>query len=131
MDLEAGHVIVAATKAKTASRRIVPIQPNLREWLAAARKEEGPVCELANMSNEIHDIVVRINERRAEPFRWRQNGLRHSWVSYRLAQIQNADQVALEAGNSRQMIFKHYRELVRAEEAKKWFGIEPEADARR
>ena len=128
VDLEAGHVIVAATKAKTASRRIVPIQPNLREWLAAARKEEGPVCELANMSNEIHDIVVRINERRAEPFRWRQNGLRHSWVSYRLAQIQNADQVALEAGNSRQMIFKHYRELVRAEEAKKWFGIEPEAD---
>jgi integrase len=125
VDLEAGHVIVAATKAKTASRRIVPISPNLRAWLAGARKEEGPVCELANMSNEIHDIVVKINERRPEPFQWKQNGLRHSWVSYRLAQTQNADQVALEAGNSRQMIFKHYRELVRPAEALEWFNITP------
>jgi hypothetical protein len=35
--------------------------------------------------------------------------------------------VALEAGNSPQMIFGHYRELVRAADAEKWFGITPEA----
>ena len=35
-------------------------------------------------------------------------------------------QVALEAGNSPQIIFKNYRELVRPAEAKAWFGIEPE-----
>lgn len=40
------------------------------------------------------------------------------------------NQVALEAGNSAAIIFKHYRELVRAEEAKRWFEIEPEADGK-
>ena len=62
---------------------------------------------------------------------WKKNALRHSFISYRVADIQNVNQVALEAGNSAAILFKHYRELVRAEEAKKWFGIEPEADARR
>jgi hypothetical protein len=31
----------------------------------------------------------------------------------------------MEAGNSPQMIFKHYRELVRPNEAKAWFGLMP------
>jgi hypothetical protein len=41
--------------------------------------------------------------------------------------VPNTAQVALEAGNSPQMIFGHYRELVRAMDAEKWFGITPEA----
>jgi len=52
---------------------------------------------------------------------------RQSGLGYRLAAVQNTAQVALEAGNSPQMIFGHYRELVRAMDAEKWFGITPEA----
>ena len=51
--------------------------------------------------------------------------MRHSYCSYRLADIKNAAQVALEAGNSPQMIFQHYRGLVTDVEAKRWFSIEP------
>ena len=40
-------------------------------------------------------------------------------------QSRNLAQVALEAGNSPQMIFKHYRELVRPKEAETWFAIVP------
>ena len=58
-------------------------------------------------------------------FGWKHNALRHSFISYRVADIQNVAQVALEAGNSPQMIFKHYRELVRPAEAKAWFAIGP------
>ena len=36
-----------------------------------------------------------------------------------------ADQVALEAGNSPSIIFKHYRELTTEEQAEKWFSIMP------
>jgi hypothetical protein len=64
-------------------------------------------------------------------------GLRHSFISYRLAAIQNTAQVALEAGNSPQMIFRHYRaclaavrrrqELVTEKAAKAWFAITPDA----
>ena len=60
-----------------------------------------------------------------EPFAWKHNALRHSFISYRLAAIQNTAQVALEAGNSPQMIFRHYRELVRPADAEKWFAVTP------
>jgi hypothetical protein len=53
--------------------------------------------------------------------------LRHSYASYRLAAIQNAAQVALEMGNSSEIVFKHYRELVKPEAALKWFSIFPES----
>ena len=48
-----------------------------------------------------------------------------SFISYRIADVKSADQVALEAGNSPSIIFKHYRELTTEEQAEKWFGILP------
>ncbi len=60
-----------------------------------------------------------------EPFVWKHNGLRHSFISYRIADIKNVAQVALEAGNSPQIIFSNYRELVRPVDAQKWFSIVP------
>ena len=56
---------------------------------------------------------------------WKQNVLRHSFISYRLAEIQDVNRVALEAGNSPQMIFRHYRELATPQQAKTWFAIVP------
>jgi hypothetical protein len=38
--------------------------------------------------------------------------------------------VTLEAGNSPQMIFQHYRELVRPADAKTWFSIAPEKEGK-
>ena len=58
-------------------------------------------------------------------FSWKHNALRHSFISYRVAQIQNVAQVALEAGNSPRMVFSNYRELVRPVDAEKWFGVTP------
>ena len=61
---------------------------------------------------------------------WKKNALRHSFISYRVADTQNVNQTALECGNSPSIIFKHYRELVRPAEATKWFGIAPDADGK-
>jgi hypothetical protein len=58
---------------------------------------------------------------------WKHNALRHSFISYRVATVKNVAQVALEAGNSPEMIFEHYRELVTAEAAKGWFAVTPKA----
>ena len=60
-----------------------------------------------------------------QPCPWKKNALRHSYISYRVAEVQDVPKVALEAGNSGQMIFQHYRELVQAKDAKEWFGIMP------
>lgn len=126
---------IRAGTAKTASRRVIPILPNLRKWLAGNWPESGKVSAYVNMVEQFVELVRRVNEERGkraaknggefEPFKWKHNALRHSFISYRVAQIQNVAQVALEAGNSPGMIFKHYRELVRPAEAKQWFGIVP------
>ena len=130
-----GIIELQAAKAKTASRRTVPIVDNLRKWLLPYRQASGPVCKYRNMAFEIDELVKRINKRReenkvTEKFVWKHNALRHSFISYRVADIQNVNQVALEAGNSPQMIFKHYRELVRPKDAKTWFSITPGKDGK-
>ena len=60
-------------------------------------------------------------------FKWQHNGLRHSFISYRVATVSNVAQVALEAGNSPAIIFRNYRELVTPQDAKAWFAITPES----
>ena len=63
--------------------------------------------------------------------KWKHNALRHSYVSYRVADGGDVNRTALECGNSPQMIFSNYRELVTPEEAKLWFSIVPQSSRSR
>ena len=128
--MEEGFIEVKAAKAKTASRRLVPIPDNLKQWLTPCRKAAGPVCAYANMTVQLLALAQAVDKKLKEgdpaaKFFWKHNALRHSYISYRVADIKNVAQVALEAGNSSQMIFQHYRELVRPDAAKAWFAIVP------
>jgi integrase len=118
-----GFIEVAAHKAKTATRRIVPIPENLEKWLATAPRFCAAVCPFTR--NHFFK-ALRTTARNAR-VKWRHNALRHSFISYRLAEIQDVNRVALEAGNSPQMIFRHYRELATPEQARTWFAITPKA----
>jgi integrase len=166
-DIQLDHdlIEIRAENAKTASRRMVPILPNLKAWLEPIKEKEGLVCSVENVSNTLQEVVAAINKTRkaareekqkvesrkqkkgkatssdsgpAESpspqsgegkddwkFKWKRNGLRHSFISYRVAQINDVAKVALEAGNSPQMIFQHYRELVRPAVAVEWFNVMP------
>jgi integrase len=117
IDLNRGFITVAASKAKTRQRRLVPISGNLRLWLTPARQSSGPVC--------LHQRAQRPAADLCEGFTWAKNGLRHSYISYRLAVLHDTARVALEAGNSPEVIFSHYRELVTPEAAAEWFNIKP------
>jgi len=116
---------VAAHKAKTATRRIVPISQNLARWLLVAPHNGGNVWP----NSKAWFFEALRNTAAAAGIRWKQNALRHSFISYRLAEIQDVNRVALEAGNSPQMIFRHYRELATPKQANTWFAIAPEAAA--
>lgn len=116
-----GFIEVPATKAKTASRRLAPCPPNLAQWLAPRAKAEGLVWERNEAT--LHDDFRRAAE--AAGLAWRENALRHSFISYRVAVIEDVAKVALEAGNSPAMIFANYRQLVRPAAAQRWFGITP------
>ena len=59
IDFDADVIEVKASKSKTASRRLVTIQPNLREWLAPYRTRIGRVCPL-NLQRKIIDDRERL-----------------------------------------------------------------------
>lgn len=131
IDRRPGFVEVAAAKAKTATRRLVPISDNLAAWLATASRDGARVWTKSKawFFESLREAVSAINENRrpkADLFEWKQNALRHSFISYRLADTQDVNRVALEAGNSPQMIFRHYRELATPDQARSWFAIAPE-----
>ena len=123
VDLVGGFIEVKARKAKTASRRLVPISDSLKRWLAPHHEESGKVVTLQSVGHRLEELAQE------SEVKWKHNALRHSYISYRVAQIQNVAQVALEAGNSPKVIFSNYRELVKPAAAVKWFSIEPTTPA--
>jgi integrase len=120
VDFDSGVIEVKASKSKTASRRLVTIQPNLRAWLAPYRNRTGNLCPV-NLQRNINEDRERAGLRAG----WPQNALRHSFGSYHLAQFNDAARLALEMGNSPAAIFRHYRQLVKPKQAERYWKIAP------
>jgi integrase len=121
INFESGLIEVTAKKSKTAMRRLVKIQPNLREWLLPYREHKGNVTpascfrELLEHARE----AAGINE-------WPVNALRHSFASYHMARFANAAATALELGHTDAGVtFRYYRELVEPKEAERYWQIAP------
>jgi integrase len=114
-----GHITVAVDKAKTATRRLVPILPNLAEYLRPYHRATG---RLFKMKDDERAITFA-KKNGIDP--WPNNCLRHSYASYRLAATADAARVALEMGNSPTMLFSNYRELADEHDAAAWFTIAP------
>jgi integrase len=124
VDLARGHIEVKAAKAKSARRRIVPIQPNLATWLRPYVVVKGRVVPVGARRK-----LARVRDA-AKLARWPNNGLRHSFASYRLAFIHDAPRVAAELGHtSPQMLYSIYRELVLPEQAERYWKLLPDAKA--
>ncbi len=117
------YIRVPGGERRTKSKRLVPIQPNLKLWLAQLRQPVGRVVPYANVSNEIMDLckVAGVTSKH--------NGLRHSYGSFRIAALQDPAKVAHEMGNSPRIIVKHYQELVTPEQATAWFDISPDTQS--
>ena len=118
IDLDRRIIEIRAGQAKTASRRVIPVTDNLAAWLAPLPRR-GRVLASGEFIKEATSLA------RALGIEWPRNVLRHSFISYRIAIVKSADQVALEAGNSPAIIFRHYRELTTEPVAAEWFSILP------
>jgi hypothetical protein len=53
------------------------------------------------------------------------NGARHSFISYHVEHFQSIDRTSLEADNSPQIIKEHYLQLVSKDAAAKYWEIQP------
>ena len=119
INFERGFVEVASHKIRTKSRRLVPLHDALRAWLPPFKQDSGPITDYAAPGASIARVLLDSGVELQD------NGFRHSYISYRVAQINDTARIALECGNSPEIIFQHYRELVGPDEAAAWFGTKP------
>ncbi|MCH7225118.1 tyrosine-type recombinase/integrase [Haloferula sp. A504] len=122
IDFEKGYIKVRAeVDGKNRIARWVKMSANLMEWLLPYRKLEGKVAmtrAAVIVSKDLRDKGV-IKD-------WPCDVMRHSFCSYLLAKEQNIGLVAEQAGNSPEMIRKHYRRPLTQEEGEAWFEIRPD-----
>jgi hypothetical protein len=120
--LQAEHLDLAGARALLPERQ-VPLPATLRAWLALVpHPRQGPLIIETSahaLDRELGGMIHQIG------LAWPRLALRHSWLSYRLAQVEPAV-LAAEAGISREEAGRFPRGLVTEAEAAAWFGILPE-----
>jgi integrase len=126
VDFESGLIEVKARHSKTAKRRLVTMQPNLRAWLAPYRSRNGRICP-----PNLRKCIEADRKKAGLDEDWPPNALRHSFGSYHLAKFNDVAALALQMGNSPDVIFRHYRELVKPKTAALYWQIKPPVSAGR
>ena len=95
--------------ARQAQQLSIALRETVANAIAKAKNPKATQAEkdLAEGFNVIHD------------------GLRHSYISYRVPILKDLPAVALEAGNSVEVIQEHYNKVSTEKEAKRYFSINP------
>ena len=86
---------IGARSSKTRRRRLIPILPPLRKGLYQFSARSGAVVDRIKLQYRLKNLGDTAGVKR------KANALRHSFASYRVAQIQDVAQVALEMGIAR------------------------------
>lgn len=117
--------VIAVTRKiarKSKVDRLVPIQPNLLEWLEPYPKI-GPLYpgNFKTAENAYSREIKRIRARTG--LARKDNANRHSFGSYRLAVTKSYMQVALEMGNSPEKVRSNYNDPKAESEGLEYFAI--------
>jgi site-specific recombinase XerD len=115
IDLDRKLLTIDAAASKVRHRRLVNLHPTCVAWL----KLGGQLRVETNRRRRMDALkeAARIEE-------WPHDVLRHTAASHLVA-LHGARTAAEMLGNSETMLFKHYRELVRSEETKRFWQILP------
>ncbi|MCX7009558.1 MAG: tyrosine-type recombinase/integrase [Kiritimatiellaeota bacterium] len=124
IDFDARLITVRPEVAKKRRQRHVAMSDNLFAWLLPYRRASGPVCPPIAVIMRWRPRIMK----EAKLSSWPRNGLRHSFASYHLAKLGDMNKTALELGHTRpDILFNHYRNLVRPEEALAYWELRPPA----
>lgn len=118
-----GVIEIQGSVAKTGARRLAPLVPAAAEWLKGYVDARGPVIGAV----KLYERLEKLSATAEVP--WKQNALRHSFCSYRMATLKDAPRVSYEAGNSVRIIQRHYDKVVTESQGTTWFSITPETAA--
>ncbi|MEM1443486.1 MAG: hypothetical protein AAGF67_14165, partial [Verrucomicrobiota bacterium] len=129
LDLKKRLIRIRPETDKNGYRRIVPINDTLLNWIKSfipsPLDKDAHVCQGRRAYREIKGLNQSVTSLLgAEVGGWRQNALRHSWISYRVP-IVGLSQTATEAGNSESEARRSYNDAKSQEEAEQWFSLNP------
>jgi len=120
-DCDFDHKLITVRAAKTGRKRYVAMQPSLLEWLSPLRRDDGTVVDPVNFRRQYAE-----DREAAGLTDWPVNALRHSFGSYHVAQWSDINGLAVQMGNSPDVIEEHYRQTVRPREAHRYWALTPE-----
>lgn len=129
IDLEAKTITLGARIAKLRAKRIVEMSDNLVKWLAPHALRQTPLVG-ANWRRDF-DTVKKLagyggrSDKQPDLKPWTVDVLRHTAISHHFAAHQHEGKTASWAGNSPDMIHKHYKGLVKASDAAAFWQLTP------
>ena len=118
INLTTGVINLPASVTKTKDKRQIRISDNLMVWL---KTYEGLPIAPKNLKNDYRTI--------RQKFYLQNDETRHSYISYHVALHRSIGDTALQAGNSEQMIKRHYLDHCPKEEGEVFFSIIPDIEA--
>ena len=124
---ESRNIVLDPDVGVKTGARVAPMPDNLLDILSRCKGNPGEkISSQVGTSHQLRKLAERAG------IKWRNNGMRKSFISYRLALVKNAAQVADEAGNSPSIISRHYKSIrdpdgnvVTTEVAERWFSLVP------
>jgi len=118
-------ITVEKDQAKVGKRRIVRMSPQLEAWLKPHAQKEGWVCPHYSHDSTLSIEYGKAREKIKVPSV--HNGHRHSYASYRLAEIKVPSEVAWEMNTSERKLKDNYLALVNDRELAEWKKVLPRA----
>ena len=115
--------------------RIVPVLPALMAWLRVA-PECWPIAALAGKDRWLFDEIrqaagimkwegIISGPRKLMFSHWQDDICRHTFISLRIATTKDEGRVALEAGNTPDVIHAHYLSMLTDREAREMLRVLP------
>jgi hypothetical protein len=118
---------------KTGTGRALNIPDNLQVWLDRFAPEKGPIAKIIKITPPDEAVLKLCGVEdssggcaKKKPKFTKDNALRHSFCSYHIALHRNSELTSEVAGNSVDMLKKHYKALVSTVAAEQWFNITPD-----
>ena len=118
IDLDQKVVMITKKIAKTRSTRSVELSENALAWLRPFAADRQPI----KITRRAFEAV----RRHAQLADWQSDVLRHTAISNHLAAHKDAAATALWAGNSVEIIHRHYKYLLTEAQAVEFWAIMPE-----
>jgi integrase/recombinase XerD len=132
VDLKDGTITLDGSMAKTRQRRIVKLPENAIAWLLPiAPKRPGftPAAFARHFGRVKKAVGFNGKERETEDGKklrpWVQDYMRHTAISMYLAKHKHEGEAATWAGNSPNVIHRHYKGLVKEADATEFWNLTP------